>query len=120
MDNEEFQRLVLSSLKEMNERFDSIDKRFDSIDERFGGIDERFGGIDERFSKIEAKLNEHDLQFASIREDLADLKSLSSQHHEELENVARQVQKSLWTTEKLIEIDNEYLANRRSLLKRVE
>lgn len=113
MDNEEFQRLVLNSLKEMNERFDGIDKRFD-------GIDERFDGIDERFSKIDAKLNEHDLQFASIRRDLTDLKSLSNQHHEELENVARQVQKSLGTTEKLIEIDNEYLAKRRSLLKRID
>lgn len=105
MDNEEFQRLVLNGFKEMNERFESMDKRFDSIDERF--------------DKIDTKLAEHDLQFRSIRGELADLKVLSGQHHEELENVARQVQKSLRTTEKLIEIDNEYLA-KRSLLKRIE
>jgi septation ring formation regulator EzrA len=119
MNNEEFQRLVLKSLQEINERLDGVDERFNSVDERFSSIDERFNSIDERFNKIDAKLSEHDLQFASIRGELADLRNLSTQHHEELENVARRVQKSLQTTEKLLEIDNEYLA-KRSLLKRID
>ncbi|MEL7659027.1 MAG: hypothetical protein AAGU75_24305 [Bacillota bacterium] len=94
MTNEKFQKLVLNGFKEMNERFRGIDQRFDTID---------------------AKLNEHDLHFVEIRSELADLKVLSGQHHEELEKVARQVQKSLQATEKLIEIDNDYLAKRSSL-----
>ena len=108
MYNEEFQKLVLNGFKEMNEHFQRIDQRFQ-------GIDQRFQEIDQRFDKIDTKLNEHDLHFVDIRSELADLKVHSSQHHEELEKVARQVQKSLRTTEKLIEIDNDYLAKRSSL-----
>ncbi|HEY8891402.1 MAG TPA: hypothetical protein VIM70_14230 [Clostridium sp.] len=89
MDNSEFQKLVLDSFKEINDNFKNVDNNLKEIRE---------------------KLIEHDQQFI-------DIKALSSQHHEELEKVATQVE-NLVVGQESLQDDMDYLL-RRSLRKKI-
>lgn len=57
MTNEEFQTLMISELKKIHQRFDTIDSKFDTIDARFNAIDTKFDTIDARFVAIETRLD---------------------------------------------------------------
>ena len=89
MDNNEFQKLVLDSFKEINDNFKNVDNNLKEIRE---------------------KLIEHDQQFI-------DIKALASQHHKELEKVAVQVE-NLVVGQGFLQDDMDYLL-RRSLRKKI-
>lgn len=74
MENQEFQELVIAHFKEVSENFGKINQKFDQIDRRFDQIDEKFDQIDGRLNSLEG---------------------LIRQHHEELEEVATQIEQSV-------------------------
>ena len=95
MENQEFQELVIAHFKEVSENFGKINQKFDQIDRRFDQIDEKFDQIDEKFDQIDEKFDQIDQRFDQIDGRLNSLEGLIRQHHEELEEVATQIEQSV-------------------------
>ncbi|MDR3601297.1 MAG: hypothetical protein P4L49_12585 [Desulfosporosinus sp.] len=95
MENQEFQELVIAHFKKVSENFGKISQKFDRIDQKFDRIDQRFDRIDQRFDRIDQRFDQTDQRFDHFDKRLNSVEGLIRQHHEELEEVATQIEQSV-------------------------
>jgi len=95
MENQEFQELVIAHFKEVSKNFGNLNHKFDQIDQRFDQIDHKFDQIDHKFDQIEKRLDQIDQRLDHLDGRLNSVEELIRQHHEELEEVATQIEQSV-------------------------
>ncbi|MEW6624018.1 MAG: hypothetical protein AB1420_12965 [Bacillota bacterium] len=55
MTNEEFQKIVLKKLTNLEEKQTGLEEKFSNLEEKFSNLEEKFSNLEEKFSNLEKR-----------------------------------------------------------------